>query len=295
MKPIALHRSQTVSVSAVLLSLLCSATMAFGQMQWSSYDTSGNLLNANVATGGDAASASSVTFTVPANTRMFFITRSFTPIVLSQANASAVVTFKFSASGGITGVAQKTVEWGLYNSMGTASLADDMGMFGGWTGSTVEGLLHASGSADLFSGTSTGQGKSVTGAPTDGTTYTNQIRLFLKTAPNQVALGSSSSTLGAAGIAMNGANITSRLYTNPGTWTNTVDEFALMFNNTTANPVTVTLSAIGLGNTLTWDASGANPVTPTDGCGQLVRHQRQLVERRWRRHRRQRQCLVTRL
>ena len=267
MKPIAVHRSQIGSVSAVLLSLLCSATMAFGQMQWSSYDTSGNLLNANVATGGDAASASSVTFTVPANTRMFFITRSFTPIVLSQANASAVVTFKFSASGGITGVAQKTVEWGLYNSMGTASLADDMGMFGGWTGSTVEGLLHASGSADLFSGTSTGQGKSVTGAPTDGTTYTNQIRLFLKTAPNQVALGSSSSTLGAAGIAMNGANITSRLYTNPGTWTNTVDEFALMFNNTTANPVTVTLSALGLGNTLTWDASGANPVTPTDGSG----------------------------
>ncbi len=241
--------------------------MAFGQMQWSSYDTSGNLVTANVATGGDVASASSVTFTVQANTRMFFITKSFTPIVLSQANASAVVTFKFSASGGITGVAQKTVEWGLYNSMGTPSLADDMGMFGGWTGSTVEGLLHASGSADLFSGTSTGQGKSVTGTPTDGTTYTNQIRLFLKTAPNQVALGSSSSTLGAAGIAMNGASITSRLYTNPGIWTNSVDEFALMFNNTTASPVTVTLSGVGLGNTLTWDASGANPVTPTDGSG----------------------------
>ncbi|HKW30835.1 MAG TPA: pectinesterase family protein [Verrucomicrobiae bacterium] len=267
MKHIALHHSKTGSISAVLVSLLCSATMAFGQMQWSSYDTSGNLITANVATGGDAASASTVTFTVPANTRMFFITKSFTPIVLSQQNASAVVTFKFSASGGITGVAQKTVEWGLYNSMGTASLADDMGMFGGWTGSTLEGLLHASGSADLFSGTSTGQGKSVTGAPTDGTTYTNQIRLFLKTAPNQVALGSSSSTLGTAGIAMNGANITSRLYTNPGTWTNTVDEFALMFNNTTANPVTVTLSGVGLGNSLTWDASGANPVTPTDGSG----------------------------
>lgn len=241
--------------------------MAFGQMQWSSYDTSGNLVTANVATGGDAASASSVTFTVPANTRMFFITKSFTPIVLSQANASAVVTFKFAASGGITGVAQKTVEWGLYNSMGTPSLADDMGMFGGWTGSSIEGLLHASGSADLFSGTSTGQGKSVTGTPTDGTTYTNQIRLFLKTAPIGVALGSSSSTLGTAGIAMNGANITSRLYTNPGNWTNTVDEFALMFNNTTASPVTVTLSALGLGNSLTWDASAATPTAPTDGSG----------------------------
>jgi autotransporter-associated beta strand protein len=262
-----IRHSKISSVLAVLLSLLGSSAIAFGQMQWSSYDTSGNLVTANVATGGDLASASSVTFTVPANTRMFFITKSFTPIVLSQQNAAAVVTFKLSASGGITGVAQKTVEWGLYNSMGTASLADDMGMFGGWTGSTIEGLLHASGSADLFTGTSTGQGKSVTGAPTDGTTYTNQIRLFLKTAPIGVALGSSSSTLGAAGIAMNGANLTSRLYTNPGNWTNTVDEFALMFNNTTANPVTVTLSAISLGNTMTWDASGANPVTPTDGGG----------------------------
>ncbi|HEV2437144.1 MAG TPA: pectinesterase family protein [Verrucomicrobiae bacterium] len=266
MKHIALHRSQTVSVSAVLLSLLCSATMACGQLQWSSYDTTGNLLNANVATGGDVASGS-VTFTVPANTRMFFVTTNFTPIVLSSATASAVVTFQFSASGGITGVAQKTVEWGLYNSMGTASLADDMGMFGGWTGSTLEGLLHASGSADLFSGSSTGQGKSVTGAPTDGTTYTNQIRLYLKNAPIGVALGSSSSTLGAAGIAMNGTGMTGRLYTNPGTWTNTVNEFALMFNNTTANPVTVTLSEVALGNSVTWDASGVNPAVPTDGSG----------------------------
>jgi len=266
MKPIALRYSQTSSVPAVLLSLLCSATMAFGQLQWSSYDTSGNLLNANVATGGDVASGG-VSFTVPANTRMFFATRNFTPIVLSQANSSAVVTFQFSASGGMTGVAQKTVEWGLYNSMGTASLADDVGMFGGWTGSTLEGLVHTNASADLFTGASTGQGKSVSGAPTDGTIYTNQIRLFLKTAPNQVALGSSSSTLGAAGIAMNGANITGRLYTNPGIWTNTVNEFVVMFNNTTANPVTMTLSDIGLGNSLTWDASGTNPVTPTDGSG----------------------------
>ncbi|HTQ49109.1 MAG TPA: pectinesterase family protein [Candidatus Acidoferrales bacterium] len=266
MKRIVLHHSNTNPISTALLSLLCSATMAFGQLQWSSYDTSGNLVTANVATGGDVASGS-VTFTVPAGTRMIFVTTNFTPIVLSQANSSAVVTYQFSASGGITGVAQKTVEWGLYNSMGTASLADDIGMFGGWTGSTLEGLVHTNALADLFTGASTGQGKSVTGAPADGTTYTNQIRLFLKTAPNQVALGSSSSTLGAAGIAMNGAGMTGRLYTNPGIWTNTVNEFAVMFNNTTANPVTVTLSDIGLGNAMTWDASGVNPAVPTDGSG----------------------------
>ena len=255
--------------SKTLLPLLvCGMALpAFGQLQWSSYDTTGALLNANVATGGDVASGNSVTLTIPASTRIIFVAKNFAPITLSQATAAAVVTFKFSASGGLTGVAQKTAEWGLYNSMGTASLADDMGMFGGWTGTTVEGLLHGSGSADLFTGTSTGQGKSVSGAPTDGTTYTNQIRLYLKTAPIGVALGSSSSTLGAAGIAMNGADLTSRLYTNPGNWTNTVDEFAFMFNNTTANPVTVTLSAIGLGTSLTWDASGANPVAPIDGGG----------------------------
>jgi len=266
MKRIISRHLRTGSILTVLLSLLYSATMAFGQLQWSTYDTSGNLLVANAATGGDVASGP-VSFTVPANTRMFFVTTSFTPIVISSANGSAVVTFQFTASGGLTGVAQKTVEWGLYNSMGTASLADDIGMFGGWTGNSLEGLVHTNASADLFTGASTGQGKSVTGAPTDGTTYTNQIRLYLKTAPNGVALGSSSSTLGAAGIAMNGANITGRLYTNPGTWTNTVNEFALMFNNTTANPVTVTLSDVALGNSVTWDASGANPAVPTDGSG----------------------------
>ncbi|MGA9778253.1 MAG: pectinesterase family protein [Verrucomicrobiia bacterium] len=267
MKHIALHHFQTGSVPAVLLSLLCSVTMAFGQLQWSSYDANGNLLNANVATGGDVTSGSSVTFTVPASTQMFFVTKNFTSIVLSSATASAVVTFQFSASGGVTGVAQRVAEWGLFNSAGTPGLADDVGMYGGWEGSYVEGIFHAAGSANLFSGTSPGLGKTTTGAPTDGTVYTNQIRLYLKTAPVGVALGSSSSSLGAAGIAMNGVNLVARGYTNPANGTNTFDEFAFDFNNTTANPVTVTLSSISLGNSMTWDASGATPSAPTDGSG----------------------------
>ena len=100
MKQIVLHHAKTNPISTALLSLLCSATMAFGQLQWSSYDTSGNLVAANVATGGDVASGS-VTFTVPAGTRMIFVTTNFTPIVLSQATASAAVTFQFSASVGL--------------------------------------------------------------------------------------------------------------------------------------------------------------------------------------------------
>jgi len=242
------------------------ALTAFGQLQWSSYNTtSGALVTTNVATGGDVASSTSVTFTIPANTQLTFITKSFTPINLTPANAAAVVTFRFSASAGLTGVALTTVGWGLYNSGGTASLADDVGMYGDWQGAYVEGLFHGAGSANLFTGSSPGLGKTTTGAPTDGITYTNQIRLFMKNTPVGVALGSSSSTLAAAGLAMNGVNLTARSYTNPANGTNTFDEFAFMFNNTTANPVTVTLSGIGLGTSLTWDASGANPTAPTDG------------------------------
>ena len=253
----------------ILAALLEFSPAAFGQMQWNSYDSSGALVTANVATGGDLASGTSVTFTIPANTTNFFVTKNFTPINLSQVNASVVVTFNFSASAGLTGVGQRTVAWGLYNSAGTVGLADDIGMFGGWygPGAYVEGLFHGSGSAYLFTGTSPGLGHAGTGTPSNGTTYTNQIRLFYKSVAGGVALGSSSSTLAAAGVAMNGADLTARGYTNPALGTNTFDEFAFMFNNTTASPVTVTLSAIGLGNSMNWDASGANPTVPTDGAG----------------------------
>jgi autotransporter-associated beta strand protein len=255
-------------LKSILPLVVCGMTLpAFGQLKWSSYDTNGTLVAANMATGGDAASGGSVTFTIPANTQMTFITKSFTPINLTPANAAAVVTFRFSASAGLTGVIQKTFGWGLYNSGGTASLADDIGMYGDWQGSYIEGLFHGAGSANLWTGTSPGLGKTTTGTPTDGITYTNQIRLFMKTTPVGVALGSSSSTLAAAGLAMNGGSLTARSYTNPSNGTNTFDEFAFMFNNTTANPVTVTLSGIGLGTSMTWDASGASPVAPTDGGG----------------------------
>jgi autotransporter-associated beta strand protein len=82
---------------------------------------------------------------------------------------------------------------------------------------------------------------------------------------------SSSGNIGNAGLAMNGSDgvVQARSYTNPGSTgsTSSVDEFAIMFNNTTAGSVTITLSAIGLGNTLTWDASGGNPNAPVDGNG----------------------------
>jgi autotransporter-associated beta strand protein len=258
----------------VLLLLAGSIAMpVFAQFQWSSYDTSGNLVAANVATGGNLASGSAVTFTIPANTQLFFVTKNFVPFSLAGANAKKPVTFKVSASAGLTGVAQRTMGWGLYNSAGTTGFTDDVGYYGLWNGGGpyVETYIHPTGSGNLFSGSNPGEGKTTTGAPTDGTIYTNQVQIVMNAAQTGISLGTSSSTLSACGIGMNGVNLVARGYTNPyipllGGATS-FDEFAFMFNNTTASPVTVTLSAIGLGNSLTWDASGANPTTPTDGSG----------------------------
>ena len=246
---------------------------SFGQFQWSSYDVNGNLVTANAGTGGDLASQTSVTFTIPANTQMSFMTRSFTPVVVAGSLSKVVVIYNFSASAGLTGVLQRDMGWGLYNSAGTGSLADDNGYFGLWNGSAkdIETYDHPAGTATLFSGTKLGQGTSASGALSDGATYTNQIQLVMNAADTGISLGTSSSTLAAAGLAINGVNVTQRVYTNPVIPTlggvTSFDEFGFMFDNTTANPITITLSGISLGTSYTWDASGANPAAPTDGAG----------------------------
>src|SRR4029078_1487123 len=102
--------------------------------------------------------------------------------------------------------------------------------------------------------------------------YTNQILLVMNNAVTGISLGTSSSTLPNAGLAINGpAGVAHRVFTNPvipllGS-VNSFDEFAFMFNNTTGSPVTATLSDISLVESMTWDASGSNPTAPTDGAG----------------------------
>ncbi len=117
-----------------------------------------------------------------------------------------------------------------------------------------------------------GQGTAASGTLADGIVYTNQVQLVMNNVATGISLGTSSSTLAAAGLAINGpSGVAHRVFTNPVLpllgGASLMDEFAFMFNNTTGSPVTVTLSAIGLGNSLTWDASGANPAAPTDGSG----------------------------
>ena len=266
------HRCTIHSSLIAVLSLLGSCPLAFGQLQWSSYDSSGNLVTANVASGGDVNSGS-VTFTIPANTQLSFVTKNFTPFSLAAASARRLVTFNVSVSAGLAGVNQRIMGWGLYNSAGTSGFADDVGYFGLWNGGGpyIETYDHDSGSADIFSGTHLGQGTVNTGTPSDGVTYTNQIQLVMNSAATGISLGTSSSSLANAGLAMNGPGVTHRVYTNPVNGplggVTSFDEFAFMFDNTTANPVTVTLSDISLGDSLVWDASGTSPTAPTDGSG----------------------------
>lgn len=270
-------RPNVTSFLIVLLALLGFSGIAQAQFQWNSYDGNGNLLVANVASGGDLASATSVTFTIPTNTEGIFITKSFTPFSLAGASSSKVVVFDVNVSGGLGGVAQRVMGWGLFNSAGTATLSDDVGYFGLWNGAApdCETYDHPAGAASLFavaSGTKLGQGTSSSGTPSNGVTYTNQIQLDMNSSDNGISLGTSSSSIAAAGLGMNGPSLTQRAYTNPvgppplGNVTS-FDEFGFMFTNTTASPITVTISGISLGNSLTWDASKANPTAPTDGGG----------------------------
>src|SRR3954470_4391524 len=89
-------------VRIFLALLLCGVTLpSFAQLHWSSYDTSGNLVTANVATGGSANGAGSVTFTIPANAQLSFVTKNFTPFSLTGPSARRSVTFNVSVSSGL--------------------------------------------------------------------------------------------------------------------------------------------------------------------------------------------------
>ena len=275
LKPIATMKTSLKNLF-VLAALLGFSPTLFGQMQWNSYDSSGTLVTANVATGGDLTSGTSVTFTIPANTQLFFVTKNFTPFSLAGGSSRMPVTFEVSASGGLAGVVQRTMGWGLFNSAGTAGLADDVGYFGLWTGALIETYDHPSGSNNLFAilspSNKLGQGTVANGTLANGVVYTNEVQLVMNSAATGISLGTSSSTLAAAGLAINGpGGVAHRVFTNPVIpllgGTNLLDEFAFMFNNTTASAVTVTLTAVGLGNSLTWDASGTSPAMPTDGSG----------------------------
>ncbi len=251
-----IHRLTIVSILAALL--LGSPGAVFAQLQWSSYNNAGALVTANVASGGDATYGGTVSFTVPANTQLIFMTETFAPINLTNASASRKVYFTMTSTAGISG-ASRAFGMGLFNDPGTPGNAlDDEGF---WTDFTTkfemfDRLTNDSASTTFFVYNNTdkqGTGSSGSGAPTDGNTYGMQFQLNVNSADTGISEGTSSSSYATGGSAMTnitGSAVTAISYINPVLFTtlgvSNFNEFAFDFNNTTANPITVTLGAINL-------------------------------------------------
>jgi hypothetical protein len=232
-----------------LATLLLAALSSPAQLVWSSYDKNGNLVAANVASGGDSTYGGSVALTIPAATQLEFVTKTFAPMNTPSAGNSALVTFNIAASGAMTG---RCFGYGLFHDSGT--LAQAMGYWGdfniagpyfecfqrNWTNVTY--MYYDSGNALNSS-------KSNTGTPVAGTTYAGQIQVNNKSGSMQ--MGTSSSTVAAAGLVCNGSGVTQQSYASTpkyGTNVNvtTFNEFAVMFYNSTASTVTLTLSGVSL-------------------------------------------------
>jgi hypothetical protein len=226
-----------------------SATTASGQLQWSSYDKNGNLVTANVASGGDSTYGGSVTFTIPATTQLEFLTKTFVPFSTPAAGNSGLVTFNISMSGGLT---SRCFGFGLFNNLGTLSQA--MGYWGDFniSGPYFECFQRNWTNLTFMSydgGNALNSGKANSGTPVAGTTYSGQIQVNNKSGSMQ--MGTASSSVAAAGLVCDGSGVTQQSYTTtPKAGTNvnvtTFNEFGVMFNNSTANPVTLTLSSVSL-------------------------------------------------
>src|ERR1017187_8698278 len=200
-QPILFKSKPFISLKWLTLMAFALAAPAFAQLQWISDDPSDNLVTANVASGGDQTSGSPVTFTIPAGTQLFFVTKNFTPFSLAGANSAKVVSFQMSASGGLTGATsgQRVIGFGCYNSASTASFTDDVGYFGMFNAANyTEPYYHSAGAANLFSGTKPGQGTTTTGFPVNNTIYTNQLFMKINSTVTGISLGTGGSSLAAA-------------------------------------------------------------------------------------------------
>lgn len=244
-------------ILAVMATLGLAAT-ATAQLQWSSYDSSGNLLSANMASGGDATYGRSVSFVVPPSTQRIYMTKSFEQINLTNAGSFKKVNFSLVADGSLTPpLANRVYGMALFNDPGTPSSAmDDLGFWCNFHSGNpgFEMFYRPSGTATFFqydSAHKPGAGTTKTGYPTNGVNYGMQFHLNNPSGAG-IQIGTSSSTFAAAGCAMTNGNgaVFQTGYINPVTWTtlpvSNFNEFAFMFKNLTTSNVTVTLSGITL-------------------------------------------------
>jgi hypothetical protein len=249
----------------------CLAT-AFGQLQWNSYSDVGVLVSNNVASGGDATYGGSITFTIPASTERVFMTETFVPTNLAASGASAKINFTFSVTGGLNpGNTGRVLGMGLLNDPGTPNNGlDDAGY---WTDlntgnspGSFELFYRSNGITTFFqydSARKLGSGKVSVGYPSNNVPYGMQFQLN-NIGGNSIGIGTSSAYANAGAVITNfngGVGIqayaSATLLTTLST--TTFNEFAFMYNNLSASPVTVTLSGITL--------VPANPIIQTQPLG----------------------------
>ena len=265
----------------VLTSSLGIAAGAFGQLQWSSYNTSGTRVSASAGTGGDAAYGGAVTFTIPASTTYTFITTNFNPVTLA-ASQTKTVTFTMVASGGFGPAGtpiqnQRFISYGMFNygvnaPGASGNFTDDVGL---WTDS----YQQASGiAAEVFGGTNTmanllgyantrqlgaaaGPGTGAAGQFTDGTLTRVTFRMVENASGTaSIGTGTATNTAGAwySDAATGGTTFNRTIYSAGAVKPNgaiTFNEFGFMFFNSKASSVTLTLSNLSL--------VPANPVITT--------------------------------
>jgi Pectinesterase/Bacterial Ig-like domain/Immunoglobulin domain len=245
-----IFKPRSTNVLKFLALLGCAMVVpAFAQLQWNSYNINGVLVTAGVASGGDSTYGGSVTFTIPATTQLEFATKTFVPMTTPAAGNAAAVTFNISMSGSISG---RCFGYGLFNDPGTTSQA--MGYWGDFNaGSPAFELFQRNYTNTTYmsydSANAFNSGKVNTGTPAAGVTYSGQMQVNNKSGLMQI--GTSSSTAAAAGLVCDGSGVTQQSYgTTPKAGTNvnvtTFNEFSVMFNNSSASPVTLTLSGISL-------------------------------------------------
>lgn len=254
--------------SAALAAVLAVALAhpARAQLNWSSYDTSGNQVAASAATFDPAAA--SYTFTVPAGAARTFVTTNFIPVVVPKTTATVkAVTYSFRASGGLANAnpGDRVYNAGIFNYGATApgatgQFTDDVGLWANvragnpWTSGELFG--GTSPNANLIgpfnSAQKLGSGAAGSGVATDNELLDLTLRVSASSS-GAMSLGSGTGVTAAGLVVVDHVDptlLTRTIYSSAAATPSaaaaafTFNEYAFYFYNTTPSPVTLTISAI---------------------------------------------------
>ncbi|WP_158277509.1 pectinesterase family protein [Opitutus sp. ER46] len=253
MTPIPPGSGQFRRVAGWAALMLASMLSASAQLSWSAFDETTTTTLSSQPDG-------TTTVTVPAGKRVTLFATNFVPVdFTARPTGEVYATITFKASGGLStiGSGTRAIGFGLYNTNGTATFADDNGYFtwlnGRATGSLIElrrrngdgtstSLLNPSGTA--FNSLGTGTKTFTSGTLSDGNSYSIQLHLMGRN-PG-VSLGNTSSSTTGAGVWVSGDGLSQTAYTNPDNppATQVFNQVGFMFYNSTAADVTLTVESL---------------------------------------------------